>query len=872
MSDTASLSAALGDRYVIERELGAGGMATVYLARDVKYDRHIALKVLRPELAAVLGAERFLNEIRVTARLDHPHILTLIDSGESGGFLWYVLPYIRGESLRDRLTRERQLGIDESLTIARQVAGALDYAHSQRVVHRDIKPENILLHEGEAMLADFGIALAVREAGGNRLTETGLSLGTPQYMSPEQATGDHTLDARSDVYSLGAVVYEMLAGEPPVTGPTVQAVIAKLLTERPMSMRTVRDTVPKGVDDAVAKALAKVPADRFPSAGEFARALGEGQRAMSAGPEKPRRRRWLPAAVGLGVLAVLGGSWLAVRALRPRVPELVVRDRVQVTFTGEATSPAISDDGTQLAFVVRRCEAATCEYGVEVQDIGGSASRRVFDGATALYLLEWSPDRRFLLLNGTIGERYGSYLISILGGAPRYVGPGRATFFPSSDSLLLASPPTDSVPRLWTTTLDGGRGDSVTIGRAGERVWFAAVMPDARWIVADFTTEVRREVRVLDRQGRVRDVYPYGLSPATASTNQSRVSADALWLPVYRQPGSSQAALARLAVDRSRGRFRVPADTVLFTSNNSPVGVAADGRTVAYVEGSSQYALWALDLSDALRGRFPPERLLRSTTSPSGAVVAPDGRRVVLSRQVSGAGGGRTGLGIVPIAGGAEVSIAPSGPTLGFGWMPDGTAVHYAEKSDGRVRFVTADARSGARRSVFTTADSNVQNWDPLGNTGWAWIPPSGRAVRIQRLGESAPSDLPLPDGVELVFQVNCAPDGSQLALSGWNSTFDSILVYVITLSDQRAARWATFFAEGGGASWLGDGSLVVVVNATAETSTLYRVGGPGRARRLGTIPRPADYITVSVDARRVSLRTRDFRGDVWLAHLAPAR
>src|SRR5256712_8175998 len=212
MTDTARLTAALAGRYAIERELGAGGMATVYLARDLKHDRDVALKVLRPELAAVLGAERFLQEIRISARLDHPHILTLIDSGESDSFVWYVLPYVRGESLREKLTREQQLSIEEAVRIATQVASALDYAHHHGVIHRDIKPENILLHEGEAVVADFGIALAVREAGGPRLTESGLSLGTPQYMSPEQATGGRELDARSDVYSLAAVVYEMLAG------------------------------------------------------------------------------------------------------------------------------------------------------------------------------------------------------------------------------------------------------------------------------------------------------------------------------------------------------------------------------------------------------------------------------------------------------------------------------------------------------------------------------------------------------------------------------------------------------------------------------------------------------------------------------------
>ena len=219
-------------------------MATVYLAHDLKHDRDVAIKVLRPELAAALGAERFLAEVKITARLDHAHILTLIDSGNADGTLFYVMPFVRGESLRARLTRERQLGVDEALNITRQVASALDYAHRQGVIHRDIKPENILLHEDEAFLTDFGIALAVSEAGGDRLTGTGLSLGTPSYMSPEQAAGERDIDARSDIYALGAVTYEMLAGEPPVTGASARAIITKLMTERPTSLRVLRDTVP----------------------------------------------------------------------------------------------------------------------------------------------------------------------------------------------------------------------------------------------------------------------------------------------------------------------------------------------------------------------------------------------------------------------------------------------------------------------------------------------------------------------------------------------------------------------------------------------------------------------------------------------------
>jgi len=237
------LAAELSDRYRIERELGRGGMATVYLAEDIRHSRKVAVKVLHPELAAVLGAERFLAEIRVTAALQHSHILPLFDSGQADGQLYYVMPFVEGESLRGLLDRERQLPIDDAVMLTQEIADALDYAHRKGVIHRDIKPENILLHDGHALVADFGIALAVTNAGGGRLTQTGLSLGTPQYMSPEQATGERTIDGRTDVYSLGAVAYEMLTGEPPHSGQTVQAIIARVLTERPRSIRSVRPNV-----------------------------------------------------------------------------------------------------------------------------------------------------------------------------------------------------------------------------------------------------------------------------------------------------------------------------------------------------------------------------------------------------------------------------------------------------------------------------------------------------------------------------------------------------------------------------------------------------------------------------------------------------
>ena len=264
MTDT--LAVALGSDYRIERELGQGGMATVYLAHDLKHDRKVAIKVLRPELAAVIGAERFLREIRTIATLQHPHILGLIDSGEVGGTAWYVMPFVEGESLRDRLRREKQLSVPEAVQIASEVAGALDYAHRHGVIHRDIKPENILLHDGAALVADFGIALAVSNTAGTRMTETGMSLGTPHYMSPEQAMGEREITARSDVYALGATLYEMLTGDPPFTGSTAQAIVAKVMTERPRPIYPQRDTVPSAVEQAVLTALEKLPADRYATA------------------------------------------------------------------------------------------------------------------------------------------------------------------------------------------------------------------------------------------------------------------------------------------------------------------------------------------------------------------------------------------------------------------------------------------------------------------------------------------------------------------------------------------------------------------------------------------------------------------------------
>jgi serine/threonine-protein kinase len=374
------LAAALSDRYRIERELGQGGMATVYLAEDLKHQRKVAVKVLQPELAAVIGAERFLSEIKTTANLQHPHILPLFDSGEaivpsiiddrssiidrqSQSYLYYVMPYVDGETLRSRLVRETQLSVSEAVRLATEIAGALDYAHSHGVIHRDIKPENILIQHGSALVADFGIALAVQQAGGDRMTQTGMSLGTPHYMSPEQAMGEKQIDARSDIYALGVICYEMLIGEPPFTGPSAQAIVAKVMTESPKEITAQRKSVPLNVASAVAKSLEKLPADRFESAKAFAGALADQSFATTQGSTVARGRGGIPrplfgAVAAIAALAIAAAAW---GWLRPAAADAVTRQRVVLWNRpwGEflapgtpmmATQATIAPDGSSIVF------------------------------------------------------------------------------------------------------------------------------------------------------------------------------------------------------------------------------------------------------------------------------------------------------------------------------------------------------------------------------------------------------------------------------------------------------------------------------------------------------------------------------------------
>ncbi len=443
MTALETLQTALADRYEIVDEIGSGGMATVYLARDIRHKREVALKVLKPELGAVLGTERFLAEITVTANLQHPNLLPLFDSGEAGGLLFYVMPFVRGETLRAKIDRERQLSVDEAVRIAVAIASALQYAHEHNVIHRDLKPENILLQSGQPVIADFGIALAVSNAGGTRVTQTGLSLGTPQYMSPEQATGDRVIDARSDIYSLGAVTYEMLSGEPPHSGSSAQAIIAKLMTSEPQPLNTLRSTVPVNVACAVEKALAKLPADRFASAQDFAAALQNSTFTIASkhgrvtAEQSAAARKWKRFALGAAGVAGLLLAGMLWSLFRPTPPGPVSRYAIAMdsgqVLGGAFGRVALSADGERFVYSIAPDQRLVLRQRNQLQGT-------IVPGVEQAYSPFFSSD----------GSRIGYFsppsllkVVSLSGGPPVQIsdsiGRGGGNFGPDGDIYATAT-------------------------------------------------------------------------------------------------------------------------------------------------------------------------------------------------------------------------------------------------------------------------------------------------------------------------------------------------------------------------------------------------------------------------------------------------
>ena len=849
-------------------------MATVYLATDVRHEREVAVKVLRSDLSASIGAERFLQEIRIAARLGHPHILPLHDSGEAGGLLYYVMPFVRGESLRERLAREGELPVPDAVRIMRDVADALAHAHEHGVVHRDIKPENILLSGRHALVADFGIAKAVSaartgapEVRDGTLTSIGQSLGTPAYMAPEQAAADPHVDHRADIYALGVVGYEMVAGEPPFTGASPQQVLASHITETPRPVSARRPVVPPALADALMRCLEKKPADRWQTAGALLAQLEAvatptgGSTPTDTRPyaaPRTQARRW-PLLVGaLLVLATAGfGAWRAGLFGGDRAgPAVLLRDRTQLTSIGRVERPAVSPDGRQLAYVARDCDETGCAYAVELQDVGGSATRRVFEDASGIYHIEWSPDRRHLLVTATYAGRWGTHLVSLVGGAPRHVSKGGmiegggATFL-GSDSLLISDPGlTDSIYWLRVTGLSGLVGDSVRVTGDGMRLASALAIPGTGRLVTVLVDEGDMEVRLMTRDGQVTDRrrMPYG---------GVRASEDALWVATV----EGAPTIVRTTLDPSGARFVGAGDSV-YAGRFTDFSVTADGAGIVLDEGAYQFSVWALPLSDALAGRFPDSARVHQGSVPVNHQISPDGMRVLLGREPpAGPGAGGIRYSIRPYDGGAEVPIVAD-PLLTRAFWEDSTTLALSDEVGGKVRLSLLDVRTNARRQVHQTGDRAVWDFEPL-HEGWVWIPEGGSRLRIAEGGTAR--DVAVPASYEMVIQMSGRPDGT-LAIMGWNAgTADTIRVNSIDLETGAATPWLAEPVEDALIRMHADGTLLFGRWESRESVVLFHLSAPGTSRRLGPIPRPVSGFSVSDDLNRATVGSREYFGDVWM-------
>jgi serine/threonine-protein kinase len=879
------LSAALGNRFRIERQLGVGGMAIVYLARELKHDREVALKVLRPEIASQLGAERFLNEIKITARLDHPHILTLIDSGESDGFLWYAQPYIRGESLRDRLRRETQLAVDDALAITRQAASALAYAHERGVIHRDIKPENILLHEGEAMLADFGIALAMREAGGNRLTETGLSLGTPQYMSPEQATGERQLDARSDVYSLGAVLYEMLAGEAPHSGPTAQAIVARLLTERPTRLRAIRASVPPAIDDAVAKALEKTPADRFASATEFAASLRNAAlpKALPGG----RRELAIGAGVAVVLVVVVLGLW---RLLRGGGDGGVAIGRSEqlTADPGLEIHPALSPDGRLVAY------SAGPQSRIFIRPVGAGAGSRTIplsDNATDLEVQpRWSPDGSQLLFL----TRGGVSVAPALGGAARPVVPagvggggsegrgaaamvtaaawspdGREIAFARGDSLQIVS-------------LDGGAPRFVATGHdlhscnwAPQGKWIACVSLNGESVRPGTTFGNIAPSAILLFPAVGGD--PISVAEPTAFNQSPVFSADGdrLFFLSNRDGPRDVYAVSLSRSGRPRG------EPVRLSTGLGAISIAmsSDGRRIAYAVYSSRSNIWSLPIPAG------------AAVTTSGATALTSGNQVIESMRVSRDGRwlvydsdirGNADVFRVALLGGADGREPPeqltNDPADEFAgdMSPDGSAVAYHSWRT-RTRDIEVKPLNGGpvERVTATPAQESYPVWSPDGRA-LAFFDQMGRNnLLVARRG--ADGKWSPPDTLaRWAYDTDWSPDGRWISYTSSDGGADAGQLFVIPATGGPPR---TLYSPGEGmpraerARWSPDSrTLYFKSHDSRGRTSLWSISAQGgRPRPLVRFEDPAwqsnrkDFAT---DGRRLYFPVEDRQSDVFVADL----
>ena len=872
------LAAALADRYTIEREIGSGGMGTVYLARELKHDRQVALKVLRPEIASHLGVVRFLNEVKVTARLDHPHILTLIDSGESDEFLWYVQPFVRGESLRAKLDRERQLSIEEAVAIARQVASALHHAHQKGIIHRDIKPANILIHEGEAMVADFGIALAVSEAAETRLTQTGLAIGTPQYMSPEQATGERQIDGRSDQYSLAAVLYEMLSGVTPHTAPTTQALIAKLLTERPTRVRTVRSSVPPNIDAAVAKALEMTPADRFGSAAEFGSALQYTPSGGFPAAEPPRRRSRVllfAAVAGVVVLAAVGAAVM----LRPSGPAFSVGRSEQITADpGLEIQPTISPDGKLLAYAAGSATAMR----IFIRPVGAAGGRTIplSDDPTVVETQpRWSPDAAKILYL----TRGGASVAPALGGASQPLvarGPSgivkSAMWSPDGTEIAFVRGDTLSA-------MPAGGGAARTIA-TGPDLHSCSWAPNGRLIAC----VSQNSISVLPG-ALYGNLAPSGILLFPVEGGEAvRIAEPTAYnqSPVFSRDGRRLFFLSSRDGPRdvyvvnlsSSGQPRGTALRLTTGLNAKTISISSDEKRLAYTVYTARANIW----SAPIPANPPPggvtltaanaTAVTRGSQVIQGMRVSPDGRWILYDSDLRG----HSDLYRMPIDGGTpEVLLSDSVDEFAPDLSPDGTTIVFHSFRSGTRGIETKALDGGPIEQVTNTpAQESYPKWSPDGRSILFYDQSGPRNALLVRRG-------PPPDGTwsepEVLatgtYRPQWSPDGQSISYISAPADGDPGVLMLLSLSRGPARQLFTGPPLASHAIWSPDGrTLYLKVHAEHGLTSFWSVSAQGgRPRELLRFADPEwqsvrnDFTT---DGKRLFFEVEDRQSDIFVAEL----
>jgi serine/threonine-protein kinase len=849
MDQRSTLASALKGRYAVERVLGQGGMATVYLAEDLRHHRKVAIKVLKPELAAVIGADRFLSEISTTATLQHPHILALFDSGvaelgpetrDSGreplesrvsgpaSFLYYVMPYVEGESLRDRLTREKQLPIADAVRIASEVAGALDYAHRHGVIHRDIKPENILLHDGSALVADFGIALAVSNTAGHRMTETGMSLGTPQYMSPEQAMGERDIGPRSDLYALGAVLYEMLTGDPPFSASTAQAIVAKVMTEKPMPPSRVRDRVPAAVEEAVLTALEKLPADRFATAAEFAGALvsAPSGRAFNQ-PSRSRLRALAP--WGIAALAVLAAGYqFAARrpaaAAAPATYEIATPGLKLSTGYDAGTAFAISPDGARIVYVASAGDGGSILMLRERND----PTPRAIRGSDGAQTPSFSPDGQWVLFLA----RNHLFKLSTDGGAPVELASVRSVFAPhaswlDNDRIIFNTDPV----RFGVVAAAGGPVDTVAQMDSLGYAAMPAAVPGTDVIVATRCTNncAHTDVLAFDlRNHRQRMLLPNATRAWPLPDNMLvAVRADgtvigARWDPDQLRVTSEPVTLLSVVA------LNLGAIPLLSISNDGallympPSGGTSVSVTTVRVDRTGRATVLDPDWHANLQ--YP--------------ALSPDGRQLAVSLGTPG----RSDIWVKQLDAGPLTRLTFDG-TLNYraAWLPDGRSLSFSSDRDGLTHVFTVRA-DGSSKPERVMPQDTTQIDESLWSADGRWLVYRSGVVdatrdlyaRATSGGDTARHTIAA--GAYDEYAPALSPDGRWLAYVSVESGREQ--VFVRPFPDAGRARWPVSNAGGFSPVWSHSGHELFYISAAdsmmavqiPETSASEFVAGPAHA------------------------------------------